>query len=106
MAKGLVLTTFELHESKPRKKTQKIIWLAFFCKIGKDYQPFIFIKFYQMKISLWTEHVICYIFLPPTNEVRGKVMFLLASVILSTGEGVSVWGVSGQRPPPTDLPVQ
>ena len=33
--------------------------------------------------------------LPPVNEVWGKVMFLLTSVILSKGGGVSVQGVSG-----------
>ena len=30
--------------------------------------------------------------LPPANEVWGKVMFLLACVILFTGEGVFPWG--------------
>ena len=38
--------------------------------------------------------------MPPANEVWGKVIFLLASVILSRGagllrEGVSVWGGGG-----------
>ena len=32
-----------------------------------------------------------YFIIPPANEVWGKVMFLLASVILFTGGGVSLW---------------
>ena len=45
------------------------------------------------------------VFLPPANEVWGKVVFLVASAI-HPQEGVSIWGVSltetpspGQRPP-------
>ena len=42
-------------------------------------------------------------FLPPANEVWGKVMFLQASVILLTG-GVWSWGYAGpplsRHPPP------
>ena len=45
-------------------------------------------------------------FLPPANKVWGKVVFLLTSVILFTGEGVSLrtetpWTetLPGQRPP-------
>ena len=37
------------------------------------------------------------LFLPPANEVWGKVMFLHLSVILSTGEGVCNQGPSPSR---------
>ena len=46
-------------------------------------------------------------YLPPApNEVLGKLMFLLESVILSRGRGVvSVWGSSWQRPLWTETPL-
>ena len=49
-------------------------------------------------------------FLPPANEVRGKVMFLLASVILSNQRPpgqIPHWTETptGQRPPWTRTPL-
>ena len=42
----------------------------------------------------------CFVFLPPANEVWGKVMLLPASVILFTGGSAYRGSASGGSPPP------
>ena len=55
----------------------------------------------SLSLSLWDS----FAFLPPANEVRGKVMFLLTSVILSTrGGSLCMMSLPVWLPDPMFLP--